>query len=402
MKKLSLTLIISTNMLLNFSVHAELSDNDPYLAKQKEECAKKLNKTWDTSRNRCIEKVENKEMRKAETEAGNKCLEIKDLEARKKCFVEDARAKTPGMNTQPQGGALKGTAAIVTHAYSVMSLIQMATNGVESNCTSKTIFGATSLVGSLSDIYLKIQTKKKLKSLQDKYKIDLNTGRHDAQVKALEYLKEEQETLADIANKEKKRNMLMMAGYGAALGFAVYEMIQTPACGDAKPATKPDAANAGSSNKDTKTETPTNNNNATEDKTKVASASNGNTGSNGASATNAENGTNASASNNEFVGPVQPAPAKLTPPPSAQTAEMSMFTGTNGKTYVNGTLPNGQQFDVVGNKVFDTKGSPIGTFSNGTISLSKGGSFQTNLSSVTNKARTWQPNVGKPSGWTLK
>lgn len=392
MKKLFLVYFLSTNLLLNFNIYAELSDNDPYLVKQKEECAKRVNKTWDTSRNRCVEKVENKEMRKAEIEAGNKCLEIKDLEARKQCFIEDARAKTPGMNTKPDSGGLKGTAAIVTHAYSVMSLIQMASSGVESNCTSKTIFGATSLVGSLSDIYLKIQTKKKLKSLQDKYKIDLSTGRHDAQVKALEYLKEEQETLADIANKEKKRNMIMMAGYGAALGFAVFEWIKTPACGNAKPETKPTPE--ADQTKATATQTNSANSPAQTETAKVQ--------------TNAIPEPNAQSTE---LKPLSPAPeASVAPtasatniaPVKAQNAEMSMFTGTNGKTYVNGTLPNGQQFDVVGSKVFDPKGTPIGTFSNGTVTLSKGGSFQANLTSVTNKARTWQPSVGRPSGWTLK
>lgn len=376
-------------LLLNFNIYAELSENDPYLAKQKEECAAKVNKAWDTARNRCVEKVENKEMRKAEIAAGNKCLEIKDIEARKQCFVEDARSKTPGMNTKPEGGALKGTAAIVTHAYSVMSLIQMATNGVESNCTSKTIFGATSLVGSLSDIYLKIQTKKKLKSLQDKYKIDLSTGRHDAQVKALEYLKEEQETLADIANKEKKRNMIMMAGYGAALGFAVYEMMKTPACGDAKPATKPDGADAANAGK-------------------TENSANKGTANQASSSAPAEveaaktNPIPESKIETTELKPLNPVAESATSTVATPKAEMNMFTGTNGKTYVNGTLPNGQQFDVVGSKVFDPKGTPIGTFSNGTITLSKGGSFQTNLTSATNKARTWQPNVGRPSGWTIK
>lgn len=389
MKKNSLSYFLSISLLLNFNINAELSENDPYLAKQKEECATKINKTWDTARNRCVEKVENKEMRKAEIAAGNKCLEIKDLEARKQCFVEDARSKTPGMNTKPEGGALKGTAAIVTHAYSVMSLIQMATNGVESNCTSKTIFGATSLVGSLSDIYLKIQTKKKLKSLQDKYKIDLSTGRHDAQVKALEYLKEEQETLADIASIEKKRNMIMMAGYGAALGFAIYEMRKTPACGDAKPATKPDGADAANAGKtDNSANKGTANQASSSAPAEVEAAK-----------TNPIPESKIETTELKPLNPVADSATSTVPTPKA---EMNMFTGTNGKTYVNGTLPNGQQFDVVGSKVFDPKGTPIGTFSNGTITLSKGGSFQTNLTSATNKARTWQPSVGRPSGWTLK
>ena len=230
MKKLITSSLFIFTLLFNSTAFAELSENDPYLAKQKEECAKRSNKTWDTERNRCIEKVENKEMRIAEKDAGDKCLAITDLSARKQCFIDHARTKANGMNTEHKASGLKNMESMINHAYTVLAAIQMAVGSGSSNCTSRTIFGATSLVGSLSDIYLKVQAKKKMKELQDKYKIDTSTGRHDAQVKALEYLKEEQDTLADLASKEQKRHMIMMAGFGVALGFTLYEGWSTPAC----------------------------------------------------------------------------------------------------------------------------------------------------------------------------
>jgi len=113
----------------------------------------------------------------------------------------------------------------VGSAYAIVGMI----NGVgkdkkDSECMSKKIFGITAMAGFASDIYLKIRAKKKVKELEGKYKLETKQGAYDAQVKALQYLKEEQETVADIAGLEKKRNMLLMLGYGAASVMAIYEM----------------------------------------------------------------------------------------------------------------------------------------------------------------------------------
>lgn len=230
MKQLSHLFIYFFLVLNSVNSWAELAESstDPYLVKQKEECYKRPNKYWDDARARCVERAENKAQRAEETAAGDACLKINDIEQRKACFMEQARKKSGNMNSESERSGSQNLETAVTHAYSVLSLIQMIPSG-ESNCTSRTIFGVTSFAGSISDIYLRMKAKKKMKELQDKYEIDVKTKRYDAQVKALEYLKEEQETIADIASKEAKRNMIMMAGFGVALGFAIYESMAQPA-----------------------------------------------------------------------------------------------------------------------------------------------------------------------------
>lgn len=244
MKQLSHLFIYFFLVLNSVNSWAELAESstDPYLVKQKEECYKRPNKYWDDARARCVERAENKAQRAEETAAGDACLKINDIEQRKACFMEQARKKSGNMNSESERSGSQNLESAVTHAYSVLAIIQRVASG-ESNCTSRTIFGVTSFAGSISDIYLRMKAKKKMKELQDKYEIDVKTKRYDAQVKALEYLKEEQETIADIASMEAKRNMIMMAGFGVALGFAIYEATQpaTASCTaapDAKEAAK--------------------------------------------------------------------------------------------------------------------------------------------------------------------
>lgn len=389
---------IATHVFIHFfllfnSVNswAELSENanDPYLVKQKEECAKRPNKYWDEARARCVERAENKAQRAADTEAGNACLKLTDLEQRKACFMEQAREKTGNLNSSPEKSGAKTAESIITHAYTIMSIIQMFGQG-ESNCTSRTIFGVTSMAGSLSDIYLRIQSKKKMKSLQEKFEMDLKTNRYDAQVKALEYLKEEQKTIADIASNEAKRNMIMMAGYGVALGVAAYEIVTNPACVEKPVAaeTPPPAETAGQA-----------------------------TGTEGGQTTGADANANASANSNADAQQAAPAaqaqpaapaaqaqpaaPAAQTVAPAAQpgpvtnpahpTANISVGTNTKGTTFMNGTV-DGQKIDIMGSKVYSASGTPIGTYNRSTGLMTIGGkTFNVQTSPVTGSlARTWQ------------
>lgn len=208
---------------------------------------------WDGTLNRCVGKRAARETRH---DAQN-CNTLTDIKAREQCHIGVAEKKT-GLSSDT-GSLNQGntTASMVMNgvglAYSIIQLISaIGGKGASSMCTSKKIFGVTSLAGVASDIYLKRRAKKKVQELEGKYKLDKNSNAHEAQVKALEYLKEEQETVASIANMEKKRNLLLMAGYGIAAGFAAYEIFADPpnpdcykpdgeAAKDAKPAEVADA-----------------------------------------------------------------------------------------------------------------------------------------------------------------
>lgn len=181
---------------------------------------------WSSSLNRCVGKVEARATRN-ESKA---CNDIVDLKAREKCHLAVAE-KSTGLSSDTeklnQGSTtssmlLNGS---VLAAYTIIALISKeGIKGIMSGCTSKKILGLTSAAGLASDVYLKVTAKKKVKELEDKYALDKTSSAYEAQVKALEYLKEEQQTVVSIAGLEKKRNLALMLGYGVAAGFAAYEM----------------------------------------------------------------------------------------------------------------------------------------------------------------------------------
>lgn len=217
------------------------SQADLIIEKQKTDCAKSASSEWSSSLNKCVEKVAAKQARNE----ANDCNAITVMAQREACHKALAEKKT-GLSSDPNSlyqGNTTGS-MLMNAAYSVISLINFTgAKGKKSTCTSKTIFGVTAVAGLASDFYLKFQAKKKVKELGDKYKIDTKNGASDAQIKALEYLKEEQNTVAEIASLEKKRNMLLMMGYGAAGVMAAWEMTpygKNPGCETGLDKSKPD------------------------------------------------------------------------------------------------------------------------------------------------------------------
>jgi hypothetical protein len=195
------------------------------MAQQQETCAKNTAMEWSATLNRCIGKQAAVDSRRA----AQACDGITDLAAKEKCHISLAEqntklsSDTKGLNQGKTTNSMmmNGIAA----AYTAINMIStFGKDGQKSNCTSKKILGVTSVAGLVSDVYLKMKAKKKVKALEGKYKLDTTTSTHEAQVSALEYLKDEQQTVVEIAGMEKKRNLALMLGYGIAAGWAVYEM----------------------------------------------------------------------------------------------------------------------------------------------------------------------------------
>lgn len=192
---------------------------------------------WSSTLNRCVGKAAARETRND----SKACSKLEDVAAREKCHLSLAEKKT-GLSADTeklnQGGTtgsmmMNGSIAA---AYVISSLIsEKGVSGLTSGCTSKKILALTSAAGLASDLYLKISAKKKVKELEGKYALDKTSSAYEAQVKAFEYLKEEQETVVKIASLEKKRNLALMLGYAVAAGFAVYEIAfptNNPQCND--------------------------------------------------------------------------------------------------------------------------------------------------------------------------
>lgn len=205
---------------------------DAFIAGQKKECATNTAMEWNTSLNKCMAKAQALDDRK---DAQN-CNKLTDVKEREACHLALAEKNTGLSSDTTKLYESKGNASLMINgAYTVVSLINMAgKGGIKSGCTSKKVFGLTAVVGVATDLLLKSQAKKKVESLKEKYKLETEMAANTAQVKALEYLKEEQETVVKIAGMERKRNMLLTAGYGAAAAMALFEIASgkasTPDC----------------------------------------------------------------------------------------------------------------------------------------------------------------------------
>ena len=253
MYKLNCLLFISVIAFNPISGQADgdtKTDND--MKSQIEKCNANAAMEWSSKLNRCVGKA----AARATRNEAKACNDIADLEARKKCHLSLAE-KNSGLPSDPEKAIKSGSTksmmlnGSVAAAYVIISLIsKKGIKGLMSGCTSKKILGVTSAAGLASDVFLKMSTKKKVKELEDKYVLDKANSAYEAQVKALEYLKEEQETVLKVAGLEKKRNMALMAGYGAAAAFAAYEIAFPPASG---PCSDPSKTNDGPTIEATKT-----------------------------------------------------------------------------------------------------------------------------------------------------
>lgn len=215
------TCLIFSSLSASSSVFAQ---TDP-LEVERTNCSKSTAYTWDASRNRCIQKAESQEARH---EVEN-CAALTDAQARKDCHKKIAEQKTgldSDIKSLPQGTV--GKSAVmngIASVYAILGLINSAgSNGKASTCVCKKIFAVTSIAGTLTDIWLKIKAKTAMNDLKNKYQLGVKNNAYDNQSKAFEYLKEEQLTVKEIAAREKTRNMLLTAGYGAAALMALYEM----------------------------------------------------------------------------------------------------------------------------------------------------------------------------------
>lgn len=215
---------------------------DNAMASQRAACDKNSSMTWNSKLSRCVGKQQAVDMRND----AKACDALTDIKAKQNCHIKIAE-KNSGLssdtNSLNQGGTtgsmLMNSAATVVGAYTATSLFHEKAKSVEnSNCMSKKIYGITGVAGLASDLYLKVKAKKKVKELEGKFMLDKKNTAYEAQIKALEYLKEEQNTVASIANMEKKRNMMLMVGYGLATAWAIYEITPYGANPDCVPGKK--------------------------------------------------------------------------------------------------------------------------------------------------------------------
>ncbi len=238
---ISLCLIISSQIYPSI-VFSQTTDTT--LDAERIACSKNTASEWNAALNRCVQK---KEAQAARHEVED-CAALTDIEQRKACHKRIAEQKTglsSDVNSLPSDGTNKSMLMNgVGTAYAAIGLINSTgSKGKTSSCTSKKIFAVTAIAGTATDIWLKMKAKKAMDELKNKYQLGVKNNAYDNQSKAFEFLKAEQQTVKEIASREKKRNMLLTLGYGAALLMAIYEMTpigQNPDC--YKPAEPADAS----------------------------------------------------------------------------------------------------------------------------------------------------------------
>lgn len=248
------------------------------LSEQIKTCKSNSAMNWDSTLNRCVYKKQDLQTQNQVAECGK----IEDKAAREKCFLniaenksglssdtdkiydssgttksavmngavsayyvidllnkhfaKNAGAKVPTetttTSTTPAASQGQSTAASTTPDGDKAATDSNDINKSSKNCMSKNILGMTGVAGLATDVWMKMQTKKKMAELKKSYQVDLENSAYDGQKKAFEYLLKEQETVKEMAGLEKKRNLALMAGYGAALAMSVWETFfnQDPQC----------------------------------------------------------------------------------------------------------------------------------------------------------------------------
>lgn len=216
---------------ISFSLQA--ADSADTIA-QKAACAANTANKWSERLNRCMTSQDAIATRN-EAEA---CSKETDIEKKKACHMALANKSTSEKGVtkdSAKAGANKvsdnqSRSAMVNGAAGVISAINMfAAGSIKDPCMCKNIFAATAVVGLVTDITQKKSATKKFSELQNKYQINAKSTTFDAQKKALEYLRDEQKTVADIAKSEENRQMLLEIGYGIAAGMAIFEF-KDPLC----------------------------------------------------------------------------------------------------------------------------------------------------------------------------
>lgn len=177
---------------------------------------------WDSNTNRCIRKSELDYDASERTSDGGhtwqkeyeQCQQMTDEAARKTCHDNFAKDKVDPVE---QGSWNKATWGL-TGLNALFAIITFwnvtGAKDVSLSCTYRTIFKVTSAGGLLFDLYIKFMAEKNLTDLQDKYKDEaVNEDPYQAQIRAFNYLKDEQKEIAKIADIRMKEYLLLIVGY---------------------------------------------------------------------------------------------------------------------------------------------------------------------------------------------
>jgi hypothetical protein len=182
-------------------------------------------KTFNSKVNRCIltqQSVKNRDQFKSCDNASDKeaCIKAAAQEKVKETedkFHKDVTASDLGSNNRRATNA--------DAAFSALSGYFLGSQGFSGMTTSSKVFGATSLAGFLKNKFFEKDVKKKVKKMTDTFEEEISDdiGMKDAQVKAFDFLEQEQQLVKSHAKKQKSFYNIVSLGYLGAMGTAIYE-----------------------------------------------------------------------------------------------------------------------------------------------------------------------------------
>lgn len=240
-------------ILALFAIHANEAlacsyfDDEGMLA-ERDACQEDASKEWSCDLNRCVTTQESKQVR----DDYLVCATMENDAERKACHDEYAKHYTGDLSTKEPPHMM---AAGINAAFAgLMGIAALSKNPNGGKCYSKWIVLGTGAMALVSELYFRFVANKEIKDLREEYDKEVPGEPYYAQVRALEYLKQEQEALSKMAGNRKKAYMLQMAGYTVGAVAAIFEAWKGTCGGKGKSDASQDAgtssADAGTSGTD--------------------------------------------------------------------------------------------------------------------------------------------------------
>ncbi len=205
--------------------------NDVAMDKKQRDCYSDKSREWVCRLNRCVTSAE----ATIEREKFKECAEMADPDERKTCHDKYASNET-GVSAGDKGSSAdKNLATLGVIGQSIYAGMAInATWGAKPDaknlCTSRKIYLGGAVIMVLTEIYMRMTAKKKFEKIGKKYNSEqADEDAYNAQLNALEYLKEEQNEVAALAKTRKNAYTLQMVAFTAAAGFAIYEIFKAKA-----------------------------------------------------------------------------------------------------------------------------------------------------------------------------
>ncbi len=232
--KFLITIISWQLSVFNPLFAGDLTDDDNLTA-QKEACTGS-SVEWNSSLNSCVTTVAAEEAQ----ENSSACASSSNPD---ECYLSNAEGLS-GVEAESdyESSNLEMVGKVIAGAYAAFGFIAglSGADGVAGRienksppvCMSGRLFQYTSVGWIAGDLFLKYSAKKNFEKLAEEYKDEAENdelkgseaGSYQAQVRAFEYLKSEQEDVKKQADKRKLLQFAVVAGYTASMGFAIAEL----------------------------------------------------------------------------------------------------------------------------------------------------------------------------------